>query len=223
MEVAQTTYASDTSKNTSSSDTTSRTKVSSDFETFLKMLTVQMQNQDPLNPVESSDYAVQLATFSSVEQQVKTNDLLATLGQQMGLTGLSQLAGWVGMEARVAAPAYFDGDPITVYTNPPATAQSSILVVKNEAGQEVFRSPIETAGGKVEWAGTGINGQSVPAGNYQFEVESYADKNLISSEIAQVYTTITEAKFNGTEMIVVLKGGTEVPASQVTAIRNKND
>ena len=41
---------------------------SSDFETFLKMLTVQMQNQDPLNPVESTDYAVQLATFSGVEQ-----------------------------------------------------------------------------------------------------------------------------------------------------------
>lgn len=223
MEVAQTTFASDIIKSTPPSETTSRTKVSADFETFLKMLTVQMQNQDPLNPVDSSDYAVQLATFSSVEQQVKTNDLLAALGQQMGLTGLSQLAGWVGMEARVAAPAYFDGDPVTVYTNPPATAQSSILVVKNEAGQEVYRAPIDTAGGKVEWAGTGVNGQTVPAGNYQFDVESYADENLISSETAQIYTTVNEAKFDGTEMIVVLKGGAEVPASQVTAIRNKND
>jgi len=53
--------------------TTTRTEISSDFETFLRMLTVQMQNQDPLNPVDSSDYAVQLATFSSVEQQVQTN------------------------------------------------------------------------------------------------------------------------------------------------------
>ena len=44
--------------------------LSSDFETFLKMLTTQMQNQDPLNPVDSTDYATQLATFSSVEQQV---------------------------------------------------------------------------------------------------------------------------------------------------------
>jgi len=40
--------------------------VSSDFDTFLKMMTTQVQNQDPLNPVDSSDYAVQLATFSSV-------------------------------------------------------------------------------------------------------------------------------------------------------------
>lgn len=76
--------------------------INSDFETFLIMLTTQMQNQDPLNPIDSSDFAVQLATFSSVEQQVKTNDLLTSLGQQFELMGLSQLAGWVGMEARVA-------------------------------------------------------------------------------------------------------------------------
>ena len=50
--------------------------ISSDFETFLKMLTVQMENQDPLNPTDSSEYAMQLATFSGVEQQVLTNDLL---------------------------------------------------------------------------------------------------------------------------------------------------
>ena len=57
--------------------------ISSDFETFLKMLTTQLQNQDPLDPVKSEDFAVQLATFSGVEQQVLTNDLLESLGAQM--------------------------------------------------------------------------------------------------------------------------------------------
>ena len=42
-----------------------------DFQTFLKMLTTQIKNQDPLNPMEGSDFAVQLATFSGVEQQVQ--------------------------------------------------------------------------------------------------------------------------------------------------------
>lgn len=46
---------------------------SSDFETFLKMLTTQIKNQDPLNPMEGTEFAVQLATFSGVEQQVMTN------------------------------------------------------------------------------------------------------------------------------------------------------
>jgi hypothetical protein len=61
------------------SEDTPKATLGSDFETFLKMLTTQMKNQDPLNPVESSEYAVQLATFSSVEQQVLTNDLLTRL------------------------------------------------------------------------------------------------------------------------------------------------
>jgi len=69
---------------------TSSSVISSDFETFLIMLTTQMENQDPLNPIESSDYAVQLATFSSVEQQVLTNDLLGTLSEQMGPMGMAQ-------------------------------------------------------------------------------------------------------------------------------------
>ena len=48
-------------------DTASTSAISSDFETFLKMLTAQMENQDPLNPLDSQDFATQLATFSGVE------------------------------------------------------------------------------------------------------------------------------------------------------------
>lgn len=220
MEISPSTYATDNGNAANTAPESTKAEVSSDFETFLRMLTVQMQNQDPLNPVDSSDYAIQLATFSGVEQQVKTNDLLTSLGQQMGLMGLSQLAGWVGMEARVAAPAFFDGSPITVFAEPPATADASILVVRNEAGQEVFRSPIAPAGGAIQWDGAGIDGLPVPAGLYQFDVESYANESIIGTDAAQVYTSITEAKFDGSEMIVVLKGGTEIPANEVTAIRN---
>lgn len=220
MEISSTTYSSGATNASISTADTTRAEVSSDFETFLKMLTVQMQNQDTLNPVDSSDYAIQLATFSGVEQQVKTNDLLTSLGQQMGLMGLSQLAGWVGMEARVAAPAYFDGSPITVFADPPATADASILVVRNGAGQEVFRSPIDAEGGVNQWDGAGVDGLPVPAGLYRFDVESYANESIFATDTAQVYADVTEAKFNGSEMIVVLKGGTEIPAGQVTAIRN---
>ena len=80
-----------------------RQAISADFDTFLKMLTTQMQNQDPLNPIDSADYAVQLATFSGVEQQMKTNQLLDDLASQFGVMGMSQLAAWVGQEARAAA------------------------------------------------------------------------------------------------------------------------
>lgn len=70
--------------------------INSDFETFLVMLTAQLQNQDPLNPMDSSDYAVQLATFSGVEQQVLTNELLRGLGAEGRIDNLASVAGWVG-------------------------------------------------------------------------------------------------------------------------------
>ena len=76
--------------------------ITSDFTTFLKMLTTQMQNQDPLNPIDSTDYAAQLATFSGVEQQVRTNSLLADLGTQFGLMGMAQLA--TSLDGRPASP-----------------------------------------------------------------------------------------------------------------------
>ena len=53
--------------------------LSSDFETFIRMLTTQAKYQDPLEPIDSSEYAAQLAQFSMVEQQVKSNDILAQL------------------------------------------------------------------------------------------------------------------------------------------------
>ena len=88
--------------------------LASDFETFLKMLTAQARYQDPLEPIDSTEYAAQLAQFSMVEQQVQTNDTLSALMGQMGTSGMAALAGWVGMEARVQSPVYFDGQPITV-------------------------------------------------------------------------------------------------------------
>ncbi len=117
-------------------------KVSSDFETFLRMLTVQMQNQDPLNPVDSSDYAVQLATFSSVEQQVLTNDLLRSMSGQLAGGSLGQLAGWVGMEALARVPVAFNGDPVNLRPDYAEQADAAKLVVRDAAGEIVAREPL---------------------------------------------------------------------------------
>ena len=75
--------------------------LNSDFETFLKMLTTQMQNQDPLNPVDSTEFATQLAMFTSVEQQVLTNDRLLSIQETLLGNELGQAADWVGKLARV--------------------------------------------------------------------------------------------------------------------------
>ena len=193
--------------------------ISSDFHTFLTLLTTQLQNQDPLNPLESSEFAVQLATFSSVEQQVKTNDLLRDLAAGMGASGLSQLAGWVGMEARVAAPALFDGTPVTLVAEPDPASDAATLVVRDEAGREVLREAMPPTGGPLLWAGTRAGGDPLPAGLYTFEVESLNRGEVTGVRPVDHYARITEARQGPDGIELVIEGGATVPSAGVTALR----
>jgi flagellar basal-body rod modification protein FlgD len=198
----------------------STSEISSDFETFLKMLTVQMQNQDPLNPVDSSDYAVQLATFSNVEQQVQTNDILKELKAQLGLTGIAQMADWVGKEARAVAPAQLDGAPITIFPAPASTATEMDIVVRDASGFEVARFTSPVTSDPIEWAGVNADGSPFATGLYTFDVESYDGDILIETNQAAVYATVREVqKTPDGETQVVFEGGTTVSSNDVSAIR----
>lgn len=194
--------------------------ISSDFETFLKMLTAQMENQDPLNPMDSADYATQLATFSGVEQQVLTNDLLQGLGSQFAVSGMAQMASWVGKEARAPVAGHFDGAPITVAPKPASLADRVELVVRDEAGDEVQRLEIPVSADPVEWAGVGPDGMPLAAGLYTFDVVSYSGEEVLIEEQADIYTRVTEVRSEGGETILILKGGAAVPASAVGALRD---
>lgn len=198
----------------------SEAKISSDFETFLKMLTVQMQNQDPLNPVDSADYATQLATFSGVEQQVQTNDLLRALSGQLGTGGLSQLAGWVGMQARADTPAWFDGAPVTVVPSVQRGADAAQLVVRDASGAEVQRLGIGIDDGPLDWPGIGVDGTPLPAGFYTFETVSIASGAVVAEAASEIYATVTEVQVKGGVNTLVLAGGGTIAASAVTAVRD---
>ncbi len=211
-----------TSGNTATAaQTTDTAMISSDYQTFLMMLTTQMQNQDPLNPIESSDYAVQLATFSGVEQQVKSNQLLESLSAQMGLLGMAQFASWVGMEARTAAPVQFDGTtPVTLAPNPPAAASRTVLVTVNAIGQEAARTEIAVSSDPINWTGQNSSGDAFMAGQYSFYLESFdASGTMISSDMVEAYSRITEARGGANGTTLVLAGGATVGSDEITALR----
>ncbi|MEM7719206.1 MAG: flagellar hook capping FlgD N-terminal domain-containing protein, partial [Pseudomonadota bacterium] len=193
--------------------------ISSDFETFLLMLTTQLENQDPLNPIESQDFAVQLATFSGVEQQVLTNDLLSDLTSALGATELSELAGWVGMEARVTTPVAFDGAPIDVAVEPAPGSDQAQLIVKDEFGREVSREGVPLSGGTFSWVGRDTSGQPLPPGNYSLELSSISRGEVTNVQTAPHYARISEARqgLDGTNL--VLEGGAIVLSDSVTALR----
>lgn len=196
--------------------------INSDFQTFLTMLTTQMQNQDPLNPMESTDFAVQLATFSGVEQQVRTNDVLATMSAQLGAMNVADLGAWVGAEVRAAVPAHFDSSPVSLHPTPASGAGRTVLVVYNSAGTVVDSMEIPVSDEEIKWAGVDPHGNPFPPGQYTFSLQSYSQDKLIDEHVLPVFSEVIEARVDDDGVILVLEGGAEVPASDVDAIRSAN-
>ncbi len=193
--------------------------LSSDFETFLKMLTVQMRNQDPLNPIESTDFAVQLAAFSTVEQQVRTNDLLADLGTQLATLGLGQLSGWIGLEARALTQVSFRGQPVTLTATVDPQADAAQLVVTDAQGIIVQKQPIPLQSGRVEWAGLDTAGLPLPEGTYRISAHSLSKGDTIARHDVEVHGRIIEARLDNGETVVVMENGEIIPASRILGLR----
>jgi flagellar basal-body rod modification protein FlgD len=214
--VIATTSATQTAART----TTTKPAISADFDTFLKMMTAQMKNQDPLKPIDSADYAVQLATFSGVEQQTKTNQLLEGLTSQFGVLGMTQLAAWVGQEARAAAPVYLGDNPVTVTYSPAAQADRAVLVVRNTNGEVVSREDVALNGGPYQWLGADATGNPLENGIYSLSLESYNGENELGDASAvESYAKIIEARGGAGGPTLILEGGIEVAATEITALR----
>src|SRR4249920_532570 len=106
---------------TGSTATSSAATLSGNFDTFLHILTAQIQNQDPLEPMDSSQFTQQLVQFSGVEQQIKANTQLEALLESAHSSTGASLAGYLGQKVEIdSAGAEFDGQPINWKYNLPA-------------------------------------------------------------------------------------------------------
>ncbi|MBK4214347.1 flagellar basal body rod modification protein [Paracoccus caeni] len=196
------------------------TPAGGDFDTFLKMLTAQLKNQDPLNPMEGTEFAVQLATFSGVEQQAQTNKLLNQLVGQMGAGGgLGQIATWIGKEAQTTAPVWFGEAPLTLEVSPDPTAENVTLIALDASGREVGREEIGPGSGQIDWLGRDETGAKLPDGLYSFVTESSRGGAAISESPVGVFARITEARTGAEGTELVFEGGGTALADSITALR----
>lgn len=220
--VAATTTAAQTPANPAGTSLTDGATVAGDFQTFLTLLTTQLQNQDPLEPMDSTEFVSQLASFSAVEQQVQSNTKLdAILDALTGGPGAG-LAEWVGKEVRAATSTAFDGSPLTIETDPESSAQLGVLNVRDEAGKVLAQISIDPKAKEIVWSGEGTTGQLGP-GNYSFTVDYYSDNELVKSESGSVFAPVVEVRLENDEAVLVFADGTRMPASDVTAVRLPQD
>lgn len=196
--------------------------LSSDFDTFLQMLTAQMRNQDPLNPLDSTEFASQLATFSSVEQQVVTNDLLTSMVTLLGVGGLGDMANWVGRAVRADVPVHFNGSPVALSVTTSPLADESYLEVYDESDALVQRLPLVPGQSAYDWAGVGESGMPLPAGAYSFVVDNLMQGESIGLTGVASYHEVVEARIENGEMVLGLARGGSVDVENITGVRALN-
>ena len=141
-------------------------------DAFLKLLTTQLTNQNPLDPMDNEAFVAQLAQFSSVEgikgMQTSLEQMVSGMRQDQMLTG----ANLVGKSVAIEGGRFVGGNGMTssASVDLPNGAQSVILSVHDlDSGELVYR---ETAGAQMpgqfefNWRGTNAEGEAVPLGNY---------------------------------------------------------
>lgn len=197
-----------------------KASISGDFETFLTLMTAQMRNQDPLKPMDSTEFVSQLANFSAVEQQVKTNDALDAIFNALNADlNLSGLATWIGREAQHSGASLFDGEPMEVATTPNAAAQSGVMEVINESGNVVRRQQFPPDANTVTWDGTLDDLSFAPLGEYAFRMTYSSGDEPLDSQTGHVFLPINEVKIENGAAILVGENGMHVPLSAVTGVR----
>jgi len=207
---------SQTDTNQSETDTSA---LASDFETFLKLLTTQLQNQDPSKPLDSTEFVAQLASFSSVEQQINMNNKLDKLLNTISSDVTSELAQWLGKDVKSDAKSDFSGKPIDAYYSKPDEATRSDLVIHAEDGSVVKRLPVDPTKSQISWDGTDEFQNPAPQGVYSFSLENFDGNKYLSTTPVQTFSTVVESRIVDGDVSLVFGDGTNMMASGVKAVR----
>lgn len=199
---------------------TEPTDTSGDFETFLSLLTAQLRNQDPLKPVESTEFVAQLASFSAVEQQVQSNTKLEGILEALASGATGGLSQWIGQEVRNPGSAPYENVPLDVLYLSHTDADRVELVVFDENNNIVARQEVDKNASNAQWSGILANGTRATEGaSYRFETNSIIDGEVVASTPALVFSTVEEVrKFDG-QPVLYFADGTQMFAADVEAIR----
>jgi flagellar basal-body rod modification protein FlgD len=215
--------SSATNTSTSSSTTNSSKTLASNFQTFLTLLTTQLQNQDPTSPMDSNEFTQQLVMYSQVEQQIDTNSKLDSLislsGNQTSNLAMSYLGKNVVLSDGTGQLYGGTADWTYGLAN---SAQSTTLTIKDADGNVVYSKTAATADNTAgthdfKWDGTKNNGETASAGLYTLTVSATAaDGTAIKTSIAsKVGVTGVDLSGSSPQLIV---GTGEVPLSSVSLV-----
>jgi flagellar basal-body rod modification protein FlgD len=146
----------------------SNSTLASNFTTFLQLLTTQLKNQNPLDPLDTNQFTQQLVQFAQVEQQLKSNDQLATLVALQKTAQATQALGFVGQIVAIDGQTTKLANGQAGWSFSVTKPAAATINIKNAAGVTVYTGAFSLNAGTQNfiWDGRNNSGAMQPDGNY---------------------------------------------------------
>ncbi len=199
----------------SSGGSTKTTGLADNFQTFLTLLTTQLKNQNPLDPLDTNQFTQQLVQFAQVEQQLKSNDQLTSLVNIEKAAQSTQALVFVGATVAVdGSTAQLAKDSTgknsaTWNLNAPKNA-SAVINITNSTGQTVYSGSFTLNSGNASfvWDGKGNDGTQWPAGSYKMSVTAKDSNGQSVAVSTEIQGTVDSVDLTATPALLSIGGQT---------------
>lgn len=208
--------------NTSGTGSTTPAKgITADYNTFLNLLTAQIQNQDPLSPMDTTQWTQQLVQYSQVEQSLKTNDYLKTIAAHSGDT-MSNAVSYIGKTVSTTDPtATLNNGSANWNYNVADDAAAVTLKVTDSNGNVLYsETNTDVASGDhgFTWDGKTSSGKAMTSGDYTLSVTATDASGDTVATTRGVTGTVSSASTASDGTIEITVNGSKVPLSSVTSV-----
>lgn len=187
-------------------------------DNFFQLLTAQLENQDPLNPMSSSDFAAELAQFSTASGVQNMQTSLTNLGTQLTTAGGVQAANLVGQNVAIAGNALVLGATGTTNGafNLPSAASDVVVTVADASGKSVDTINLGAMGAGTQsftWTGQDSSGTAMTPGTYQFTVSAVSSAGAAVAATPYSVVPVTGVALGGTNGTMLDLGGGFAPVA----------
>lgn len=198
---------------------TDQRSIAENFETFLTLLTTQLRNQNPLDPLDTNQFTQQLVQFSGVEQAVKTNQNLEMLTKLAAANTITNAVGYIGKEVTASsATVELAGGGATWEFQSSATSPVATFLVTDASGAVVFSESrnLSQGAGSFTWDGRTTTGATLTSGSYTLSMRAADGAVLL---VSMSNTGIVQGvDMSGAEPLLLV-GNRTIRLDQVSSIR----
>lgn len=219
--MASVTSATNTPTTNTAKTNTSSARLADNFDQFLQILTTQLKNQSPLDPLDTNQFTQQLVQFSGVEQQLRTNEQLTQLLAANKTSSLTSALGFVGAKVTAdgAASQHTTGTSTSWQLNAARTSTAKITIT-DKSGATIFSTEQALNAGNqtFKWDGKGSNGQAAPSGIYTIAVSAKDATGSAVTVKSEITGTVDMVDVTGDSPILKI-GDISIPMSAVKSLQ----